>query len=325
MRQLINTKEDHVERVLRSTSSSSAAALSQLAASWYRSSNKYGLQPDDKHCSRRIVDYDLRQRMDAMGNVLKIAGPRLDELFNLVGKSGCTVLLTDASGIVVDQRSNTSDEMQFAEWGLVKGADWSEATEGTNAVGTSIIENRKMIIHRDEHFYARNIGVSCVATPIYGCKGHLVGVLDVSSARDDQSQESNKILASIIAHISRRIETDIFRAAYPGTRILVAESHDFDANSLLAIDNHDLVVGATRAARQEYKLGMDGNLEPRPTSDLIGRKSHQTDYLTSERSALIRELVRSNKNVSLTARKLGVGRATLYRRLSKLDIQLANL
>ncbi|MDF0594455.1 helix-turn-helix domain-containing protein [Psychromarinibacter halotolerans] len=310
----------HVDRVLQSVGSGRAAAQSRLAASWQRSFARYGLDPARRDDPGVVDETGLRLRREAMDRFLQIAAPKLDQLFGLIGHSGCGVLLTDAGGIVLDQRCRDADAAVFRSWGLMQGADWSEAAEGTNGIGTCLAEMRQLTIHRDEHYMARNIGMSCMDAPIYGPDGTVVAALDVSSARADQTEAFNRLIEAMVAQTARQIETDTFRASFPAARIVVADSDDTGGAVLLAVDSDDIIVGATREARRCFELETAGPLTPRPASDLLGREDEATGFERAERAAVNRALARAGGNVSEAARALGVGRATLYRRMKRLGI-----
>ncbi|GAB2185599.1 GAF domain-containing protein [Roseibium sp. LAB1] len=312
--------KDHVETVLRTVQSGSAPALSRIAASWRRSIDKHGLDPAAHKPPQRMGDDQLCRRREETGAFLKIAAPKLDQLFGLVGQSGCTVLLTDAEGVVLDQRCMTADADIFQDWGLSQGTDWSEAAVGTNGIGTCLAEERNLIVHRQEHFLARNVGMSCMDAPIYGPDGRLAGALDVSSARSDQTETFNRLIAAMVSQTARQIEIETFRAAFPSARIIVADGETTDTAMLLAVDADDIVLGATRAARKAFGLGATGPLKPLPASDLLGREDGPSGFEKAERAAVIRALTRAGGNVSEAARALGIGRATLYRRMKRLGI-----
>ncbi|UWS80606.1 GAF domain-containing protein [Phaeobacter sp. G2] len=311
----------HVEKVLGVTNSASAAARSRLAASWRRSADKHGLDPAENRGPERIDSTHLRERQEVLETFMTVSAPRLDSLFSLVGQSGCAVLLTDDDGVVLDQRVAEADAPVFESWGLCIGADWSEEREGTNGIGTCLTEQRRVIIHRDEHFYARNTAMSCIDAPIYGPEGQIVAALDVSSARADQTEAFNRLIAAQVCQTARAIEEVNFRAAYDRTRIIVAESDDAEAATLLAVDAHDLIVGATREARRVFGLAMTGALTPRPAADILGREDGPTGFEKAEHAAVVRALARSDGNVSQAARQLGIGRATLYRRMKRLGLE----
>ncbi|MFC3167290.1 MULTISPECIES: GAF domain-containing protein [Paracoccus] len=300
--------------------SQSNTATSALAASWRRSLLKHGLDPADGRRPERLTFDELSRRRQAMDRFLRVAAPQLDQLFNLVGLSGCNVLLTDAEGAVLDQRVNAADAEQFRDWGLWQGTVWSEAAQGTNGIGTCLAEGRQVTIHRDEHFHTRNIGMSCMDAPIWGPDGRLLAALDVSSARADQTERYNRLISAQVAQTARAIEAVFFRASFPDARIVVASEDNADAAVLLAVDKDDLAIGATRAARRALGLEREGAIRPRPAADLLGRNDDLTGFDKAERAAVARALARAEGNVSAAARALGIGRATLYRRMARLGL-----
>lgn len=310
----------HADRVLENAHSTSAAAASRLAASWRRSAVTYGLDPRNKRAPERVSLSDIRHRREAMGSFLELAKPQLDQLFRMVGMAGCCVLLTDAEGVVLEERYTASDSDIFDSWGLSAGAIWSEQAEGTNGIGTCLAEKRQLVIHRDEHFHSRNIAMSCMDAPIYGAKGEVIAALDVSSCRADQTEGYTRLISSAVAQTARQIETEHFRATYAGARFVDVGGDRPDEALLLAVDADDLVIGATRAARRRLGLDADSFANPRPTSDVLGIGQPSTGLDQAERAALRRALARSGGNASAAARALGIGRATFYRRLKRVGL-----
>lgn len=280
----------------------------------------HGLDPARPATQEFCAADEIAVRRDAVGRVLKIASPKLDRLFELLGDSGCGIALTDSDGVVIDRRFSDADAPVFAAWGLGLGADWSEAVEGTNGIGTCLAERRPLTIHRNEHFFESNTAMSCIDAPIYGADGEVIAALDVSSARADQTQTINGLIAAMVAQTARSIEADNFREKYANARIVVAGNEDSEGAMLLAIDHDDIVIGATRGARKAFGLEAKGSIAPRPGVDLLGRIGETSGFKKAERAAVVRALVRAEDNVSAAARSLGVSRATLYRRMKRLGI-----
>lgn len=312
-------QQSHAERVAEQLQS--PRATSALAASWRRSMVKHGLDPRDASRPERLPEAALAERRQVMERFLHVAAPQIDQLYTLVGLSGCNVMLTDADGVVLDQRVSDADAAQFRAWGLWQGADWSEAAQGTNGIGTCLAEGRQVTIHREDHFRTMNTGMSCMDAPIWGPDGRLIAALDVSSARADQTERYNRLIAAQVAQTARIIETAFFRASFPGARIIVADQDHPDAAVLIAVDRDDIVLGATRGARKALGLEREGAIRPRPAADLLGREDDLSGLERAERAALTRALARSGGNVTAAARALGVGRATLYRRMARLGLK----
>lgn len=313
----------HIEKVIETVTSGKAAAQSRLAASWARSYQKHRLDPSGRSSGPDVDTNALRMRRDELGEMLRIVSPRLDDLFRLIGHCGCGVVLTDADGVILETRFASGETGAFEGWGLREGADWSEAGQGTNGIGTCLAEGRAVTIHRDQHYLVQNIGMSCMDAPVFGPDGRIVGALDVSSARADQTEGFNSLIAMSVAQVAGQIEGDLFRAAFGKERIVLANTpngQEARSAALLAVDADDIVIGATREARRALELEREGPIKPRPVRDLLGTGDGPAGLQRAERAAVMRALTRANGNVSVAAAKLGIGRATLYRRMKRLGI-----
>ncbi|WP_181409741.1 GAF domain-containing protein [Martelella alba] len=314
----------HADKVLATALSARGPAASPIAASWWRSIVQHNLDPSGVAGMRpeRLDAKALKERRQRSDLMLSAAGGRLDFLFRCVSQSACGVFLSDADGVVLDKRWRDGDQESFELWGLRPGRVWAEAVEGTNGIGTCLAELRPVIIHRDEHFFDRNIAMSCIDAPIFGPDGTLIGALDISSARSDQTASANQMIAALVQQTARLIEADCFRRAHDGHRITLVDGHEEagEATALLALSADDLVVGATRAARQALGLQLSGSFAPVPAGDLLGHGDERRGFDPAERAVLVQALARHSGNASRAARDLGIGRATLYRRMKRLGM-----
>ncbi len=309
---------EHAERIRRVARDPSASGRSALFASWARSLTRYKLDPLAQHPPRRLSEAELRQARGEVEPLLTQAGATLDRLFAAVGGSGCCVLFTDRHGVPVDRRGTWGDDDTFRNWGLWPGAVWSEAAEGTNGIGTCLVEDRPLLIHRDQHFFERNTGLSCAVAPIHDHRGRLAASLDVSSCRGDLTEEFARLIASAVSDAARRIEARHFAHAFPASRIVLPPEMEWNAGALLAVNADDMVVGATCAARQACGITdamLDRGLPARAVLE-PGRAAEE-NFCVAERGVLQRALALAGGNVSAAAKSLGVSRATLHRKIRR--------
>ena len=148
----------------------------------------------------------------------------------------------------------------------------------------------------------------------------LAGALDVSSCRADLTEGFIDLIAMAVADAARRIEAENFRLVFPKARILLAPTAARSAEALIAVDADDLVIGATRAARLAFGLPPGPFTRPIPAADVLGGPAAPEDLDAAERAALQRALARAGGNVSAAAQALGISRATLHRKLKRLDL-----
>ncbi|GBQ18968.1 transcriptional regulator [Gluconacetobacter sacchari DSM 12717] len=303
----------HADRIFSMLSDESASGRSALAASWSRSLRHYGLTPDHNAPPRRLDAPAYREARERSALLLHAAQPVLDRLASAVRRGGFCMLLCDARGVALEQRCLPGDEDIFGNWGLKLGAIWDEAHEGTNGIGTCLAEDRVLTIHRDQHFFTRNAGLSCTMAPIHDPSGSPVGGIDISSCREDCDSSTLSFLSLVVEDAARRIETRLFGEAFAGHRII---SLGNEAQALLALDKNEVIVGTNKAARALFGLRAG---KPMTLPDLLSDTGHE-DPGRAAHAALQRVLKRCNGNISAAARELGVSRATLHRRLKRHDI-----
>ncbi len=311
----------HADKV-QAAIESDGAARSAVVASWRRSAALHHLDPAERSLPQRLSDSELAVARLRIEPLLRAAETSLDRLYQAVGGAGCCVLLADRDGIPVARRGATADDETFQEWGLWTGAVWSEESEGTNGIGTCLVEQRTLTIHRDQHFHTRNTPLSCTAAPVYDHEGNLAAALDVSSGRADLTEGFVNLIAVAVADAARRIEAENFRRAFPDAHIVVEPAGEKALNALCAVDREDLIVGATRSARTAFKLTPERLARPLLAADVLGAEtSFATDLREAERAILERALIRSDGNVTAAARALRMSRATLHRKLSKYGLR----
>ena len=160
----------HVANVLGTIEKAMASgkpADDWLQASWQRSVESHRLDPGRRYSRRVLTANEVREASDRMGLFLDVAKPHIDELDRHVSVANYCLLLTDASGLTLDYRNRSDPDSRFKSAGVRVGICWSEQEEGTCGIGTAIINRTPTLVHKDEHFRADNIPLSCSAAPLF--------------------------------------------------------------------------------------------------------------------------------------------------------------
>ena len=269
----------------------------------------------------RLTGQEFQAALERSDRLVAEASNELDRLFLAVGKAGCCLLLTDRDGIALERRGATADDKEFHDLGLWTGSIWTEASIGTNGIGTALADERAVAIFRDQHFFCSNINLSCTTAPIRDHRGQLAGALDISTCRDDVNDATLAILSQTVRDAAVRIELNLFRSAFAGARFVMVPTDTASTSALLAVDRNDLVLGATRAARLALKLDDHSIAAGVPASDVLREQAAVgEDLAEAERAALLRALSRANGNVSQAAAALGMSRSTLHRKMKRLNL-----
>ncbi|QXH47516.1 sigma-54-dependent Fis family transcriptional regulator [Pseudomonas xanthosomatis] len=223
-----------------------------IARSWLRCLEDYHLDPARAQAPVVLEHGRLLESREGLRQVLQIADHEMNSLHQQLSGAGHAVLLTDARGVILNCVTAPSERRIFERAGLWLGADWSEAREGTNGIGTCLVERQALTIHQDEHFRGRHTGLTCSASPVFDPHGELLAVLDVSSARPDVSRQSQFHTMALVNLSAKMIESCYFLRHFEQQWLLrfhlQAESVGLFSEGLLAFDGDGRICAANQGA-----------------------------------------------------------------------------
>jgi transcriptional regulator of acetoin/glycerol metabolism len=184
------------------------------------------------------------------------AAPVMELLLEQTMASQSMVLLTDAQGTVLHSVGHDAFLQRASKVALAPGANWSECSKGTNAIGTALIDEVPTVVHAGEHYMHANGFLTCSAAPIFDPRGNMLGVLDVSG--DHQSYHMHTM--GLVKMSARMIEnhwlSDDFRHAL---RLHFHSRPEFIGTlmeGIVAVGRDGRLLGANRSALDQ--LGMSG-------------------------------------------------------------------
>ncbi|PSS56889.1 sigma-54-dependent Fis family transcriptional regulator [Pseudomonas sp. BBP2017] len=223
-----------------------------IARSWLRCLEDYHLDPAQSMAPTVLEHGRVLESRERLQQVLQIAGNEMNSLHQQLSGAGHAVLLTDARGVILNCVTAATERRGFERAGLWLGADWSEAREGTNGIGTCLVERQALTIHQDEHFRGRHTGLTCSASPVFDPHGELLAVLDVSSARPDVSRQSQFHTMALVNLSAKMIESCYFLRYFENQWLLrfhlQAESVGLFSEGLLAFDGDGRICAVNQSA-----------------------------------------------------------------------------
>jgi sigma-54 dependent transcriptional regulator, acetoin dehydrogenase operon transcriptional activator AcoR len=202
-----------VYSVIRGTSGD-AGPPEHVKRSWLRCLDEYGLDPQSNAQPIVVARQELMVRKEQSLELVSFADAEMAHLYRQLAGSGHSIILTDRDGVLLSYYGDPSFKGTASRAGLVPGAVWSERYGGTNGMGTCLLERGPLIVHRDQHFLARNTGLTCCAAPIFDHRGELLAVLD-ASGESDRAQQHTLVLVNMSAQmIENRLFLHRFRDAF---------------------------------------------------------------------------------------------------------------
>ncbi len=274
----MGTQDDglHAEHIQSAVTGDAAAQSRSLHPGGVRCVST-GLKPDEGTPPNMLTDQELREAREELGSLIEIRSKSHSTGFIRRWVVRETFASCWRTRMVFLSTAGAMRAMMppFARRDFGREQSGSEECEGTNGIGTALAEQRALTIHRDQHFRSRNTALSCTVAPIFDHRGRLMAAIDVSSARSDLTEGFVKLIAMAVVDAARRVEAENFRLAFPKARIVMAQGsergHDRALNALIAVDEDDLVVGASRSARALLGLTDESLNSPLPAANLLGQ------------------------------------------------------
>ena len=223
-----------------------------IRRSWQRCANRHGLNPTDKSA---LYDSTRRPSEPAQA-LLAMSSGELARLTQVVGRSGHSIIMTDANGTIVASNNHSTYQSDFNAAGLTKGQCWGEAFRGTNGIGTCIVERRPTLIHGDQHFVQAHQNLSCAAAPIFDEQHNLLAILDTSTINPTRDPSRAMHTLAMVTESARRIEQNWFKHTHRAHWQLEIQSQDYGL-ALYAIDDAQRVVGLDSSGHRALALSQD--------------------------------------------------------------------
>lgn len=322
--------------------------------SWIRCSDM-GLRERATPAPDPLPSSDLRHLHERHARFTRLCRPELEMLGMEARETGSLVILTDATGMILDTLGDAAFAGRAAQVALRPGVDWSEGNTGTNAIGVALAERRAVAVHGGEHFFSSHQVLSCAATPILDPRGAVIGALDISGS----SRVPHTHALGLVRMAVNQIEHRLIGQHFEGCRILRLHSDPGMLGTVregALVFRGDLLVAANRRGLGLVGLGWDaldgtsfgeifdgaplpgralvtlrnargevfaGDWQDAETGrpELLGsgapEAARQPETLQDAETALILQtLQQCGGNVSQAARRLGIHRSTIHRRLA---------
>ena len=178
-----------------------------VAASWRRSVDS-GINPESSVAPIRLDD----DRLTAIRatHPLASAMPVIRRLLvESAAEAGLLVAVSDAAGQLLWVEGSAKLRSLAESMNFVPGADWSEASAGTNAPGTALAVGAPVQIFGAEHLSRPVTPWSCSAAPIHEPDtGAVLGVLDLTGGAEVVTPQTLTLVRATVAAVEAELRLE---------------------------------------------------------------------------------------------------------------------
>lgn len=250
-----------------------------LLRAWDRC-HRTGLSPQDRVQFEPVGRALLSELGDVHGEFIKSARPHLECLSYSVVGAGCVVVLVNRQGAVIDRLGHSASVPRELDTSTRTGINLDERCIGNSAPSMAIADHQPYLLVGDGHYCTNLRKFFCVAAPIEGPHGEVLGALDVSS----YDSIPNFDVMSLVADSAVAIENSLHRI--DADHILfrfhnLPQWIDTPREGIVVVRSDGKIASANRVARRLLGHSM-GDLQAANFHDLFecdlnrvfGRRSH---------------------------------------------------
>ncbi len=188
-----------------------APVRSALIEQSHQRCSALGLKRIERPDFEPLVRSDLTVARDRNLRLSSHAAPVMELLAEQIVNTESMIVLTDANGTILHTVGDDDFLERAGKVALSPGVSWAEHSKGTNAIGTTLFEERPTLVHANEHFMHANSFLTCSAAPIFDPRGNILGVLDVTGDHRSYHQHTMGLVRMSARMIENHWLTDDFK------------------------------------------------------------------------------------------------------------------
>ncbi len=227
-----------------------------IAASWQRCWGR--VNPNNPmEFTHMGPDYMLASQT-ASFDLMAIARPVMEDVYQCVQNSGTAILLTNSIGCVLDLVGDEEILKIMKSWGCGVGSILSEELIGTSSFGLALTERMPAQVAGREHFVKQFHIATGAAAPMFEISGRLLGVLGIVMPIERYHIHSLGLVAAAARAIESQRQSDVLFAEQNSQLGQLNTILSAISDGILVLSRNDMVVHVNNAASQ--MLGIPSKL-----------------------------------------------------------------
>lgn len=248
------------------------------------------LRPNHKPFFNPVSQTQIKRVQTENHSLIQAAIPVLESLSQTLAKTRYFAVLTNPLGEVIAAHGPIDHSDPAAERITRIGVNLSENAIGTSAIGSALIEQQTVWLHRGEHFFNDTSLYSCAGAPLFGSQGECVGMLDLTGIMAEERRELCHLVEQAAGNIQNHLVLAVphylvLRFNWPGQNLMNSQ------DGIICLDSSGFILSSNRQARQI--VGLD-------TFQTQGSQTlHFQDLFASDHACVMDAAEKNNPILSL--------------------------
>ncbi len=251
------------ENFVRSGSVEPGAISPSILESWKRC-QQAGVEFAGGRCQDFLSAKDLEKRLDQLRGV---ADPVMETIYHGLRGFGFVVVLIHRDGYILKSVGDIEPLRRAEKFRFGPGANWSELSVGTNAIGTALALGRPIQVSGPEHYNDGHHLWTCAATPIWDPNQGIIGCLDISGPRENADLRILEMAISAGRAIEERLRLEFAHDQALRTNNFMNMAIDSVSDGVISVNSRGIINRVNRSATRLF--GVSGG-------ELLGKRLDNT-------------------------------------------------
>jgi len=244
---------------------------------------RLGVDQGRVYSAHILSDAQLFDKLESKRELVLVAEPFLNQLYDFVRGSNFFSMLTDADGCILSMLGDESILGEAFALRMSPGAYMDEPSIGTNAMGTCLVEGEPVQVSGDEHYIRAYHRWTCSGAPIRDADGTIVGAIDLTGYSENVHPHTLGMVVAAADAMGRMLEVRRYN-----DELLVSNSYleamlDSITAGIVSIDQNGAVKTANTHAAEMFGFQEDALLSMHASDLLDGWDAIRATLLTSQR------------------------------------------
>ncbi|APH14246.1 sensory box protein [Clostridium sporogenes] len=198
--------------------------------------NSLGISKDLVYSKKIIRGEELKRELNNNSELIIIATPFMNKLYQFVKGSNFFVILTDGDGCILNVIGDESILKEAFNVNMIPGAYMDEKNMGTNAMSMALSEKSPIQISGEEHYVKAYHRWTCSAAPIKDINGKIIGTLDLTGYSENVHSHTLGMVVAATNAIEKMIELNNYNRALQVSKKSIENVFNSIQRAILRVD-----------------------------------------------------------------------------------------
>lgn len=156
---------------------------------------------------------ELKNKLEEKKELIVMATPFMNSLYNFVKGSGFFAIITDEEGCILNVIGDKGIVDEAITLKMIPGAYMNEENIGTNAMSVALSEGIPVQISEKEHYIKAYYKWTCSCSPIKDTKGNIIGTIDLTGYSKSVHPHTLGMVAAAAKSIEKMLEINRYNEA----------------------------------------------------------------------------------------------------------------